>query len=63
MERDPLLLESSHPGVFITGDVRRGSVKRVGSAVGEGAMAVALVHTFLSALEGRSRWGRPGRDR
>ena len=53
LERDPLLLESSHPGVFITGDVRRGSVKRVASAVGEGAMAVALVHTFLSALEGR----------
>ena len=49
MERDPLLLESSHPGVFITGDVRRGSVKRVGSAVGEGAMAVTLAHRYIGA--------------
>ena len=53
LDRDPLPLESSHPGAFIAGDVRHGSVKRVASAVGEGAMAVALVHTFLNSLEGR----------
>jgi thioredoxin reductase (NADPH) len=53
LDRDPLLLESSHPGAFIAGDVRHGSVKRVASAVGEGAMAVALVHTFLKSHEGR----------
>jgi thioredoxin reductase (NADPH) len=49
-DRDPLFLESSHPGVFVAGDVRHGSIKRVASAVGEGAMAVALVHTHLSSL-------------
>ena len=53
LDRDPLFLESSHPGAFIAGDVRHGSVKRVASAVGEGAMAVALIHTFLDSLEGR----------
>ncbi|MGH3660472.1 MAG: FAD-dependent oxidoreductase [Micromonosporaceae bacterium] len=40
----PLMLETSRPGVFAAGDVRRGSVKRVASAVGEGAMAVRMVH-------------------
>jgi thioredoxin reductase (NADPH) len=40
----PLLLEASKPGIFAVGDVRRGSIKRVASAVGEGAMAVRLVH-------------------
>jgi thioredoxin reductase (NADPH) len=45
--RDPLYLESSIPGVFVAGDVRSQSVKRVASAVGEGAMAVALVHRYL----------------
>ena len=48
-ERDPWLLESSIPGVFVAGDVRSQSVKRVASAVGEGAMAVALVHRYLGA--------------
>lgn len=47
LERDPLFLEASHPGIFIAGDVRHGSIKRVASAVGEGAMAVALVHRYL----------------
>lgn len=47
LARDPFLLETSHPGVFAAGDVRAGSVKRVASAVGEGAMAVALVHEYL----------------
>ena len=46
-ERDPYLLESSVPGVFVAGDVRAASVKRVASAVGEGAMAVTLVHRYL----------------
>ena len=46
-ERDPFHLETSLPGVFAVGDVRGGSVKRVASAVGEGAMAVSLVHRWL----------------
>jgi thioredoxin reductase (NADPH) len=45
--RQPFLLETSRPGVFAAGDVRSGSVKRVASAVGEGAMAVQLVHEYL----------------
>jgi thioredoxin reductase (NADPH) len=48
LQRDPLLLESSRPGVFIAGDVRRGSIKRVASAVGEGSMAVQLIHQYLA---------------
>ncbi|MGZ6616458.1 MAG: NAD(P)/FAD-dependent oxidoreductase [Solirubrobacteraceae bacterium] len=48
LTRDPLPLESSQPGVFVAGDVRYGSVKRVASAVGEGAMAIALLHTYLA---------------
>ncbi|WP_285568768.1 FAD-dependent oxidoreductase [Actinoallomurus iriomotensis] len=47
LDRDPLYLESSVPGVFVAGDVRSQSVKRVASAVGEGAMAVTLVHRYL----------------
>ena len=47
LDRDPYLLESSVPGVFAAGDVRSESVKRVASAVGEGAMAVTLVHRYL----------------
>jgi len=47
LERDPYHLESSVPGVFVAGDVRAASVKRVASAVGEGAMAVTLVHQYL----------------
>jgi thioredoxin reductase (NADPH) len=46
--RSPLLLETSVPGIFAVGDARAGSVKRVASAVGEGAMAVHLVHRFLA---------------
>ncbi|NJC72256.1 FAD-dependent oxidoreductase [Planosporangium thailandense] len=48
-DRDPFYLESSVPGVFAAGDVRANSVKRVASAVGEGAMAVTLVHRYLEA--------------
>jgi thioredoxin reductase (NADPH) len=47
--RPPLVLETSCPGVFAAGDVRSGSIKRVASAVGEGAMAVRLVHEHLAA--------------
>jgi thioredoxin reductase (NADPH) len=48
-DRDPFYLESSVPGIFAAGDVRANSVKRVASAVGEGAMAVTLVHRYLEA--------------
>jgi thioredoxin reductase (NADPH) len=48
LDRDPYLLESSVPGVFAAGDVRAQSVKRVASAVGEGALAVTLVHRYLA---------------
>ncbi len=47
LERDPWPLEASIPGVFVAGDVRADSVKRVASAVGEGAMAVTLAHRYL----------------
>ena len=46
--REPFLLETSLPGVFAAGDVRSGSIKRCASAVGEGAMAVRLVHQYLA---------------
>jgi thioredoxin reductase (NADPH) len=49
LPRDPYHLESSVPGVFAAGDVRAASVKRVASAVGEGAMAVSLAHRYLEA--------------
>jgi thioredoxin reductase (NADPH) len=49
LPRDPYHLESSIPGVFAAGDVRADSLKRVASAVGEGAAAVALVHRYLAA--------------
>jgi len=48
--RQPFLLETSRPGVFAAGDVRSGSIKRVASAVGEGAMAVQFVHEFLKHM-------------
>ncbi len=48
LPRDPYLLETSVPGVFVAGDVRSRSIKRVASAVGEGSMAVSLVHQYLS---------------
>jgi thioredoxin reductase (NADPH) len=47
LSRSPLFLETSVPGIFAVGDTRAGSVKRVASAVGEGAMAVHLVHRYL----------------
>ncbi len=51
LERRPSLLETSMPGVFACGDVRHGSVKRVASAVGEGSIAIQLVHRRLGAKE------------
>ena len=50
LDRDPYYLETSLSGVFVAGDVRHESVKRVASAVGEGAMAVTLVHRYLERL-------------
>jgi len=47
LARDPYLLETSVPGVFVAGDVRARSIKRVASAVGEGSMAITLVHQYL----------------
>lgn len=48
--RDPFLLETSVPGIFVAGDVRHGSVKRVASGVGEGAMSVQFIHRYLSEM-------------
>jgi thioredoxin reductase (NADPH) len=50
LERAPMLLETSMPGVFAAGDVRHGSIKRVASAVGEGAVTVQLIHSYLQDL-------------
>ncbi|MEM9904021.1 MAG: FAD-dependent oxidoreductase [Cyanobacteria bacterium P01_D01_bin.44] len=50
LKRDPFLLEMSVPGMFAVGDVRHKSVKRVASAVGEGAIAVQLIHQYLSTI-------------
>lgn len=49
-DRDPGLLETSVPGIFVVGDVRHGSVKRVASGVGEGSVAVSFVHQYLSKV-------------
>ena len=51
LERDPFYLETSVPGIFVAGDVRHRSAKGVTSGVGEGAMAVKLVHQYLGLLE------------
>jgi thioredoxin reductase (NADPH) len=50
LDRDPLVLETTIPGLFAAGDLRSGSTKRVAAAVGEGAMAAALVHRRLEEL-------------
>jgi thioredoxin reductase (NADPH) len=50
LKRDPFLLETGVPGIFAAGDVRHMSVKRVGSAVGEGAVAVASIHQYLKTV-------------
>ncbi|UDY35161.1 FAD-dependent oxidoreductase [Dermatobacter hominis] len=58
LERRPLLLETSMPGVFAAGDVRHGAVKRVASAVGEGSIAIQLLHQYF-ADRGMQPHGRP----
>jgi NADPH-dependent glutamate synthase beta subunit-like oxidoreductase len=50
LDRDPLALETSIPGLFAAGDVRHGSTKRVAGAVGEGAMAITLAYRRLEEL-------------
>ena len=50
LQRAPFLLETSRPGVFAAGDARLASMKRVASAVGEGAMAVSFVHRYLETV-------------
>lgn len=49
-KRDPFLLETSIPGIFAAGDIRHGAVRRVASAVGEGAIAVSFVHQYLKTV-------------
>jgi thioredoxin reductase (NADPH) len=61
LERLPLLLETSMAGVFAAGDVRHGSVKRAASAVGEGSIAVQMVHEYLSSAS-RKRAGMSASD-
>jgi thioredoxin reductase (NADPH) len=51
LERDPFLQETSVPGILAAGDVRHGSIKRCSAAVGEGSMAIAVVHQYLAELE------------
>ena len=50
VDRDPGLLETNVPGIFVVGDVRHGSVKRVASGVGEGSVAISFVHQYLSKV-------------
>jgi thioredoxin reductase (NADPH) len=50
LDRQPFMHETSVPGIFAVGDVRDGSVKRVASAVGEGAIAVSMVHQYLKTV-------------
>ena len=49
LKREPYLLETNVPGIFVAGDVRARSIKRVASAVGEGSMAVSLIHRYLAS--------------
>jgi thioredoxin reductase (NADPH) len=53
LDRDPFLLETSVPGIFVAGDVRHGSVKRVASGVGEGSIAVSFIHQYLAEVGAR----------
>ena len=50
VDRQPFLLETSIPGIFAAGDVRHGSMKRVAAGVGEGSIAVQLVHQYLKRV-------------
>jgi thioredoxin reductase (NADPH) len=55
LDRSPLLLETSMPGVFAAGDIRHGAVKRVASAVGEGSIAIQLLHQLFAAEQRQPR--------
>ncbi len=55
LERDPYLLETSVPGILAAGDVRHGSIKRCSAGVGEGCMAIAVVHQYLAELSAAAR--------
>jgi thioredoxin reductase (NADPH) len=57
--RDPQWLETSIAGIFVVGDVRLGSIKRIASAIGEGAMTISFVHLHLRSPEIASRPKRP----
>ena len=50
LERDPLLLETSVPGIFAAGDVRHGGITRVAAAVGQGAMVISFLHEYLKTV-------------
>ena len=50
LDRDPFLLETSIPGIFAAGDVREGVVRRVASAVGQGSVAISMVHKYLESV-------------
>jgi len=50
LKRDPYLLETSTQGIFVVGDVRQGAVRRVASAVGDGAVVVSSVHQYLKTV-------------
>ena len=62
LQRPPLLLETSMPGVFAAGDVRHQSVKRVASAIGEGAIAIQLLHEYLQAQDNDPHSVAPARN-
>ena len=61
LDRSPFALETSMPGVLAAGDIRHGSVKRVASAVGEGSVAIQLLHRLFAAdrLQARGRRKEP----
>jgi thioredoxin reductase (NADPH) len=50
LDRSPFLLETNVPGIFAAGDVRHGSTKRVATSVGEGSLAVQLIHQYLKSV-------------
>ena len=58
-DREPMLLETSQPGVFAVGDVRYGSTKRIASAVGEGAVAIRVIHEYLEHVSA-AEWSEAG---
>lgn len=63
LERLPMLMETSMSGVFAVGDVRHGSVKRVASAVGEGSIAIQMIHEYLTSVtQGRSGMNAGGSE-